>query len=101
MQEFGNYIKQLRLSNKLTQTQFAAKINIDSAALSKIENGKKDFDSSKLNLLSSVFKVDLSELKSNYFGEKFAYELIINDCSNDALKIADSKYKYLVSRGSK
>ncbi len=41
MTDFAEYIKKIRLSKGLTQTQFAARLNIDSAALSKIENDKK------------------------------------------------------------
>ncbi len=33
---FGEYIRELRLENNLTLTQLAAKLNLDSANLSKI-----------------------------------------------------------------
>ena len=38
MQTFGEYIKQLRTERKLTLTQLGAKLELDSANLSKIEN---------------------------------------------------------------
>jgi transcriptional regulator with XRE-family HTH domain len=41
---FGEYIRLLRNENELTLTQLAAKLNLDSVNLSKIENGKRDFD---------------------------------------------------------
>lgn len=95
MDEFSNYLKEIRLSLGLTQTQFAAKLNIDSAALSKIENGKKDFDPHKLEILSKEFNIDFNELKKNYFGEKIAVELYDNSCPIDTLRVAENKYHYL------
>jgi len=41
---FGEYIRKLRTENELTLTQLAAKLDLDSANLSKIENGKREFD---------------------------------------------------------
>mgnify|MGYP000152039407 FL=1 len=44
---FGEYIRKLRTENGLTLTQLGAKLGIDSGALSKIETGKKEFDTMK------------------------------------------------------
>ena len=49
---FGEYIRLLRNENELTLTQLAAKLNLDSANLSKIENGKRDFDEKRLPKLA-------------------------------------------------
>ncbi len=43
-QSFGEYIKELRTTNSFTLTQLGAKLGLDSANLSKIENGKREFD---------------------------------------------------------
>lgn len=40
----GQYIKTLRNDKGWTLTQLAAKLDIDSANLSKIENGKRELD---------------------------------------------------------
>lgn len=57
---FGEYIKKLRTDNGLTLTQLAFQLDLDSANLSKIENGKREFDET---------------LGDNYF----VYYLVIND----------------------
>jgi len=49
---FGEYIRLLRNDKELTLTQLAAKLNLDSANLSKIENGKRDFDEKRLPKLA-------------------------------------------------
>lgn len=98
MFDFSKYLKEIRLSSGLTQTQFAAKLNIDTAALSKIENGKKDFDPQKLEILSKEFNIDFNELKKNYFGEKIAIELYDYKCPIDTLRVAENKYQYLIKK---
>ena len=59
---FGEYIRLLRTENELTLTQLAAKLNLDSANLSKIENGKRDFDEKRLPKLAKIFKLNITEL---------------------------------------
>jgi len=66
-QHFGEYIRQLRTAHGLTLTQLGAKLDLDSANLSKIENGKRDFDEKRLSRLSSVFSLDMDELKTEFF----------------------------------
>lgn len=88
MKKFSQYLKSVRKQHSLTQTQFAARLGIDTAALSKIENEKKLFDKDKLETLSAEFDVDLSKIKSLYFGEKIAEELMQYSCPVDALEVA-------------
>lgn len=96
MNEFASYLKSVRSKNNLTQTQFAAKLDLDTAALSKIENGKKSFDPSKLDMLATEFDLNIDELKSIFFGEKIANELVLYGCPISTLQIAKKKYKHLV-----
>jgi HTH-type transcriptional regulator, competence development regulator len=63
---FGEYIKRLRTENELTLTQLAAKLDLDSANLSKIENNKREFDEKRLELLANVFNLDLAKLRLNF-----------------------------------
>ena len=93
-QTFGEYIRQLRTENDFTLTQLGAKLNIDSANLSKIENGKRDFDEKKLIHLSTVFNLDIEKLKTEFFSEVFAKKIYQSDCSTDALVVAEEKVKY-------
>jgi len=94
-QLFGQYIKSLRTEKGLTLTQLGAKLGIDSANLSKIENGKREFDEKKLEILSEIFNLNLKELKIEFFGEFFAKKLYNSDCSTDAFVVAEEKIKYL------
>ena len=94
-QTFGEYIRHLRTINELTLTQLGAKLDLDSANLSKIENGKRYFDEKRLTLLAQVFNLNLEELKTEFFGDLFAKKLFESSSSTDALLVAKKKVKYL------
>ncbi len=94
-EHFGVYIKQLRAEGGFTLTQLGAKLDLDSANLSKIENGKREFDEKRLNQLASVFNLNIENLKAEFFGDLFAKKLYENHCSTDALFVAEEKIKYL------
>ena len=92
---FGEYIRLLRNKNELTLTQLAAKLNLDSANLSKIENGKRDFDEKRLKKMAEVFNLNFEELKTEFFSDLFAKKIYESNCSTDALLVAEEKVKYL------
>lgn len=100
-ESFGVFIKQLRLENNLTLTQLAAKLDLDSANLSKIENGKRDFDEKRLTLLSETFAIEIDELKKEFFGDLIARKIYESNCSEEILLVAEEKVKYLRSMNVK
>ncbi len=94
-QLFGQYIKSLRTEKGFTLTQLGAKLGVDSANLSKIENGKREFDEKKLETLAEIFQLNIEELKTDFFGEFFAKKIYNSNCSTDAFIVAEEKIKYL------
>jgi transcriptional regulator with XRE-family HTH domain len=97
----GEYIKTLRTEKGLTLTQLGAQLGVDSGALSKIENGKKKLDEKALPKLAKAFKLDLNQLKDEYYSEVIAYEIYENKCSQNVLTLAEEKVKYIKSRNTK
>ena len=95
---FGEYIKQLRTENNLTLTQLAAKLELDSANLSKIENNKREFDEKRLVFLADIFDLDISILRTEFFSDVIAKKLYDNNCDNDTLILAEQKVEYLKSK---
>jgi len=95
---FGEYIKQLRTEYNLTLTQLAAKLELDSANLSKIENNKREFDEKRLVLLADIFDLDISILRTEFFSDVIAKKLYDNNCDNDTLILAEQKVEYLKSK---
>jgi len=95
---FGEYIKRLRTENELTLTQLAAKLDLDSANLSKIENNKREFDEKRLELLANVFHLDLTQLRTEFFSDIIAKKIYENNCDNETLILAEQKVEYLKSK---
>ncbi len=98
---FGEYIRRLRKSKEYTLTQLAAKLNMDSANLSKIETGKREFDEKRIELLATEFGLDLKELKDEYFSELVAKKLYDNQCSDRVLQLAEEKVKHMKLKNTK
>ena len=88
---FGEYIKRLRTENELTLTQLAAKLDLDSANLSKIENNKREFDEKRLELLANVFSLDLAQLRTEFFSDIIAKKIYENNCNSETLILAEQK----------
>lgn len=95
MTSFGNFIKMEREKKEWTQTEFGAKIGINSSAISRIENGTKNFSVSKLKLLSEILQIDTQEIYDLFFADKFAREAYKHKCSDNVFTVAESTVTYL------
>ena len=60
--DFGEQIKSIRQKEKLTQEQFAMKLNVSRQAVSNWENNKNLPDIGMLILMSDVFEISLDYL---------------------------------------
>lgn len=95
MESFGYFIKSQREKNNWTQTEFGAKIGINTSAISRIENGNQKFSKSKLQKLSELFQLDEQKIRDFYFADKFAREAFKNDCSESIFSVAEESIKYI------
>ena len=94
MASFGHFIKIEREKREWTQTDFGAKIGINSSAISRIENGTQKFSISKLKKLADVFEFDLQKVRDLFFADKFAKEAYKNHCSENVFVVAESTAIY-------
>ena len=92
---FGEYIHKLRSDSGLTLTKLAAALDIDQSTLSKIENGKRNVPVNVLPKLSTVFQLDLKKLEHEYFSEKIAEIIYLQEEPKQLLKEAEEKAKYM------
>ena len=67
-EKIGNFIKEIRTKNNLTQKQFADKYNVTYQAVSKWENGKNMPDVALIKQISKDFNISLEEI---YNGELY------------------------------
>lgn len=91
---FGEYIRRNRTNKGLTLTQLAAQLNLDSANLSKIENGIREFDIKRLEKLSIAFDTEIEAIQEEYFSDLIAKKIYENNCSEKVLVLAEEKIKY-------
>lgn len=91
---FGEYIRVLRTEKEMTLTHLAAKLDLDSANLSKIENGIRDFDEKRLPKLAGIFKLDLKKLREEYLTDQIGKKIYETNCTKELLKVAEEKAEY-------
>lgn len=97
---FSDYIKKEREKNGWTQTDFGAKIGINSSAISRIEKGTKQLTPAKLSIISEVFNTNLDYVKELYYGDKFAKEAYNNGCKDTVFSMAEKALVYLKTKNA-
>ena len=95
MASFGHFIKTEREKREWTQTEFGAKIGINSSAISRIENGTQKFSKTKLESLSKLFNLDMQIVTDLFFADKFAREAFKYKCSESIFSVAEDTANYL------
>jgi len=94
MASFGHFIKTEREKREWTQTEFGAKIGINTSAISRIENGSQKFSKSKLQKLSELFEIELQQIIDLFFADKFVREALKYKCSDSGLSVAEDTDNY-------
>jgi transcriptional regulator with XRE-family HTH domain len=95
MATFGDFVKREREKRNWTQTEFGARLGINSAAICRIENNNKQLSPAKLKVLAEIFAIDLVKIKELYFADKFAREAIENNCPENVFIVAEKSAEYL------
>ena len=101
MASFGHFIKTEREKREWTQTEFGAKIGINSSAISRIENGTQKFSKTKLESLSKLFNLDMQNVIDLFFADKFAREAFKYKCSESIFSVAEDTANYLKNTNTK
>ena len=94
MASFGQFIKAEREKREWTQTEFGARIGINTSAISRIENGSQKFSKSKLEKLSELFEMDLQTVTDLFFADKFVREALKYKCSDAIFSVAEKTANY-------
>jgi transcriptional regulator with XRE-family HTH domain len=98
MKTFGETIKQLRADKRMLLREVAAKMNVDSSLLSRVENGVKRLSREQVVALARALQEDEEKLLVLYLGERVVYEL--KDEENlaiEAIMVAEKRIRYRVS----
>lgn len=91
MNRFGNRVRELREENNLLLRQLAARLEMDTAMLSKIERGDRRAKRELVVSLAKIFKVDKKELLSLWLAGKVVEVLKDEETAQCALKEAEKE----------
>ena len=93
--EFGQKVKELRMSKGLLQRQLAASLEIDTAMLSKIERGERRAKRDQVVKLSKLLYVDADELLTVWLADQ-VYDIVKDeDIAEGALRVAERNLQYI------
>jgi len=73
MSKISENIKNLRLSNNMTQEKLAEKLSVTRQTVSCWENGKSEPDIETLMKLSKIFDININELLNSEISERKTY----------------------------
>ena len=91
MNKFGDVIRSKREEQEMLLRHLSAKLDMDTAMLSKIERGEKTAKREHIEPLAKIFKLDYNELFSLWLADQ-VFQLVENEeQASQALKIAQKE----------
>jgi transcriptional regulator with XRE-family HTH domain len=87
----GQKLKQLREEHQFVQREVAAKLEVDTAYVSKMENGTKQVSRSWLPILAEMFEVSESELITLWLADKVYRILATEEFGKNALELVQRR----------
>jgi len=75
MNKFGEKVRKLREDNNMLLRHLAAKLDIDSAQLSKIERGERRAQREQVIMIAEILSTDREELLSLWLAAK-VYDIV-------------------------
>ena len=96
----GEILRENREKKGLLLRQVAAKLDIDTAILSKIERSERKASKEQIIKLAEILDLNKDDLIVQFLSEKILYEIKDEELGNKALKIAEQKMKYINKQNS-
>jgi transcriptional regulator with XRE-family HTH domain len=91
---FGEHIKSLRIRRHLLQREVAAKLNIDTPMLSKIERNERRMKRELVGVLAQMYQSDVKELMARWLAGQ-VYNLVKDEESAlRAIDLAEENVRY-------
>jgi len=94
----GELIREHREKKGMLLRQISTELNIDTAILSKIERGERKATREQILKLANILELNKEALLIQYLSEKILYEIQNEDLGIKALKVAEQKIKYGVTK---
>ncbi len=91
----GEILRENREKKGLLLRQVAAKLDIDTAILSKIERSERKATKEQIIKLSEILELNKDDMIVQYLSEKILYEIKDEKLGEKALRVAERKMKYI------
>jgi HTH-type transcriptional regulator, competence development regulator len=91
----GEILREKREEKGLLLRQVAAKLDIDTAILSKIERNERKASKEQIIKLAEILGLKEEDLLVHYLSEKILYEIKDEELGPKALKAAEQRIKYI------
>jgi len=90
----GEILRESRAKKGLLLRHVSAKLDIDTAILSKIERSERKATKEQILKLAEILDLDSDNLLIHYLSEKILFEIKDEKLGSQALKVAERKMKY-------
>lgn len=96
----GKILREKREEKGLLLRHVSAKLDIDTAILSKIERSERKATKEQILKLAEILDLDKDNLLIQYLSEKILYEIKDEELGSKALKVAEQKMKHINNKKS-
>jgi len=98
---FGEYLRNLREQRNWLLREVAAKTDMDTALLSKIERGHRNARKEQVTAFAKTFNLNEQELIKQWMADQIAQMLYEQENPTEILKVAEEQIKYIKKKPSK
>jgi transcriptional regulator with XRE-family HTH domain len=92
--QFGDKIKQLRVTNHLLQRQVASQMEIDTPMLSKIERGERKAKKDQVLHFAKILNASKDELLTLWLADQVVEVVQNEDLALKAMQVAEEEVKF-------
>ncbi len=96
----GEILRENREKKGLFLRHVSAKLDIDTAILSKIERSERKATKEQIIKLAEILDLNKDDLMIQYLSEKILYEIKDEKLGSKALKVAEQKMKFINKKNS-
>jgi transcriptional regulator with XRE-family HTH domain len=91
---FGEQIRSLRETRKLSLKEVANSIGIDTSLLGKIERDERQPTKDQIKSIAVYYNINEHLLKNENLSDQLAYKIIDADADIEIFKVAEQKIEY-------
>ena len=92
---FGEQLRQLRETARMTLREVATNIEIDPSLLAKIERNERQPTKILIKNIAGFFGVNEKELLDEFLSDQIAYKILDEEADLNILKVAEEKVAYI------